>query len=438
MLSLYMRVSCVVSCSGCSGFLLVCALARPEYLSPPQIIQKPMRDMVLILDVSGSMSKTDVEGGITRLKAVQNSVQKFVDARKSDRIGMVIFASSAWPFAPVSEDKQALKIRINQLTPGMVGQQTAIGDGVGVAVKLLEAGTDETASKLAILLTDGNDTASQLSPALAAKLAASHQVVVHTIAFGDPDSSGDDKVDLPLLQEIARTTHGKSWTAANSGAALDSVWQEIDAITPVQVKSIGWSWHVPLFAWPLVIAMGGNPSPRPGTRLQGENCMSDFHFLYPWRLLGLLLCLALWAVPVASVSAWQQIMDKPFARALVIGKTHRLTRVAPWLFALGVVALAGPSWQRELPATLTPQSNVMVILQQDLAMYAQDMAPSRQARMQSKLSELMKSTPGTRYGLVVYNAQAFLTTPLTQDPNFSRYFCMRRPPRYYLKARGQD
>ncbi|MCG7781200.1 VWA domain-containing protein [Lelliottia amnigena] len=237
-------------------FLLVCALARPEYLSPPQIIQKPMRDMVLILDVSGSMSKTDVEGGITRLKAVQNSVQKFVDARKSDRIGMVIFASSAWPFAPVSEDKQALKIRINQLTPGMVGQQTAIGDGVGVAVKLLEAGTDETASKLAILLTDGNDTASQLSPALAAKLAASHQVVVHTIAFGDPDSSGDDKVDLPLLQEIARTTHGKSWTAANSGAALDSVWQEIDAITPVQVKSIGWSWHVPLFAWPLVIAMG--------------------------------------------------------------------------------------------------------------------------------------------------------------------------------------
>lgn len=235
--------------------LLVCALARPEYLTPPQHIQKPMRDMVLILDVSGSMQKNDVEGGITRLQAVQASVRKFIAARKSDRIGMVIFASSAWPFAPVSEDKQALNMRLNQLAPGMIGQQTAIGDALGVAVKLLDSGPHTEASRLAILLTDGNDTASQLSPALAATLAAAHHVQVHTIAFGDPHSNGEDKVDLALLQNIAQTTGGKAWTAANSGAALDSVWQEIDAITPVQVKSIGWSWHLPLFAWPLGLAM---------------------------------------------------------------------------------------------------------------------------------------------------------------------------------------
>jgi Ca-activated chloride channel family protein len=235
--------------------LLVCALARPEYLTPPQHIQKPMRDMVLILDVSGSMQKNDVQGGITRLQAVQASVRKFVTARKSDRIGMVIFASSAWPFAPMSEDKQALNMRINQLAPGMIGQQTAIGDALGVAVKLLDSSQNKDASKLAILLTDGNDTASQLSPDLAATLAASHHVQVHTIAFGDTRSVGEDKVDLPLLQKIAQTTGGKSWTATNSGAALDSVWKEIDAITPTQVKSIGWSWHLPLFAWPLGAAM---------------------------------------------------------------------------------------------------------------------------------------------------------------------------------------
>ena len=235
--------------------LLVCALARPEYLTPPQHIQKPMRDIVLILDVSGSMGKNDVEGGQTRLQAVQHSVRRFVTARQSDRIGMVIFASSAWPFAPVSEDKQALMMRINQLMPGMVGQQTAIGDGLGVAVKLLDNGSDPESSKLAILLTDGNDTASKLSPTLAAGLARSHHVQVHTIAFGDPKSHGDDSVDLPLLQEIARLTGGKSWTAASSGAALDSVWQEIDAVTPVEVKSIGWSWRVPLFAWPMSLAL---------------------------------------------------------------------------------------------------------------------------------------------------------------------------------------
>lgn len=235
--------------------LLLAALSRPEYLTPPQHIQKPMRDVVLILDVSGSMGKNDVQGGITRLQAVQESVRKFVAARKTDRIGLVIFASSAWPFAPVSEDKQALQTRINQLAPGMIGQQTAIGDALGVGVKLLDSTTNKDASKLAILLTDGNDTASQLAPPLAAQLAATHHVQVHTIAFGDLNSTGDDKVDLPLMQEIARITGGKSWTAAGSGAALDSVWKEIDAITPVQVKSIGWSWHIPLFQWPLMLAL---------------------------------------------------------------------------------------------------------------------------------------------------------------------------------------
>lgn len=236
--------------------LLVTALCRPEYLTPPQHIQKPMRDVVLILDVSGSMAKNDVQGGATRLQAVQASVRKFIAARQSDRIGLVIFASQAWPFAPVSEDKQALQTRINQLSPGMVGQQTAIGDALGMGVKLLDNTPDKEASKLAILLTDGNDTASQLAPALAAQLAAAHNVQVHTIAFGDINSTGDDKVDLPLMQNIAQIAGGQSWTAANSGAALDSVWKEIDAITPVQVKSIGWSWHVPLFQWPLLLALG--------------------------------------------------------------------------------------------------------------------------------------------------------------------------------------
>ncbi|MGG4623245.1 VWA domain-containing protein [Serratia odorifera] len=235
--------------------LLVTAVSRPEYLTPPQYIQKPMRDLVLILDVSGSMAKNDVPGGITRLQAVKNSVSKFVAARQSDRIGLVIFANQAWPFAPVSEDKQALQTRITQLSPGMVGEQTAIGDALGVAVKLLDSSANQDASKLAILLTDGNDTASQLAPPLAAQLAAAHHVQVHTIAFGDSNSTGSDHVDLTQLQEIARITGGKSWTAANSGASLDSVWQEIDAITPVQVKAIGWSWHLPLFQWPLLLAL---------------------------------------------------------------------------------------------------------------------------------------------------------------------------------------
>ena len=235
--------------------LLVCALARPELLTPPQHITKPMRDMVLILDVSGSMAKNDPPGGDTRLKAMQDSVAKFVAARKQDRIGLVIFSSSAYPFAPISADKQALQARITQLSPAMIGEQTAIGDAIGVAVKMLDKAPDGDTSKLAILLTDGNDTASQLAPTLAAKLAASHQVRIHTIAFGDEHSGEDDKVDLVLLQQVADITGGRSWQAARTGAALDSVWQAIDELTPVQVKTLGWSWQIPLYQWPLLLAL---------------------------------------------------------------------------------------------------------------------------------------------------------------------------------------
>nr|VUD29483.1 von Willebrand factor type A domain [Raoultella sp. NCTC 9187] len=258
----------------------------------------------------------------------------------------------------------------------MIGQQTAIGDALGVAVKVLDAGPDSRADKLAILLTDGNDTASQLPPMLAAKLAAEHHVQVHTIAFGDPNSRDNDKVDLALLQRIAKTTGGHAWTAARSGSALDEVWQKIDAITPVQVQSLGWSWHKALYPWPLSTALLLLLTLAVGRYVREKNGMSNVHFIYPWRLTALLLCAALAWLPHSGRSAWHRLLDKPF-RSLIIHRRRRLANLLPWLLALGVIALAGPTWQRELPAALTPQSNVMVILQQDPAMYAGDLAPSR-------------------------------------------------------------
>ncbi len=164
--------------------------------------------------------------------------------------------------------------------------------------------------------------------------------------------------------------------------------------------------------------------------------MSDFHFIYPWRLLGLIVAALLAFLPFAGASAWQRIMDKPFAKVLIIGRSKRLTQVLPWLFALGVIALAGPTWQREFPAALTPESNVMVVMQQDLAMYAQDLAPSRNERMQSKISSLMDNAPGARYGLVVYSNQAFVTTPLTQDPQFFSLFLHAQNPSLMPEGSG--
>ncbi|WP_116326339.1 VWA domain-containing protein [Klebsiella aerogenes] len=163
--------------------------------------------------------------------------------------------------------------------------------------------------------------------------------------------------------------------------------------------------------------------------------MSDFHFLYPWHLTALLLCVLVAWLPGYGASAWSTLMDKPF-RALIIQRRRRLTRLLPWLLALGVIALAGPSWQRELPAALTPQSNVMVILQQDLAMYAQDLPPSRHQRMQHKIAALMQRQPGSHFGLVVYSSQAFLTTPLTQDPQFYQLFLNAQSPSLLPEGSG--
>lgn len=156
--------------------------------------------------------------------------------------------------------------------------------------------------------------------------------------------------------------------------------------------------------------------------------MSDFHFLYPWRLLGLLLCPLVFLLAHRTGSAWHDIMEKPFAAALIQGRQPRVKQVLPWLLAVGVLALAGPSWQRELPAAFTPENNVMVIFQQDLSMLAQDVPPSRHQRMQQKLSSLMAEMPGSRFGLVVYRAAAWLTTPLTSDTAFYHLFLMAQQP----------
>lgn len=156
--------------------------------------------------------------------------------------------------------------------------------------------------------------------------------------------------------------------------------------------------------------------------------MTDFHFLYPWRLLGLLLCPLLFLMSYGSRSAWHHIMSKPFADALIQGQRRPLFQALPWLFAAGCIALAGPTWHKSLPAGLTPKSHIMVIFQQDLSMLAQDLPPNRHQRMQHKIQSLLSRLPGNSAGLVVYSSQAFLTTPLTDDPTFFNLFLNAQQP----------
>jgi hypothetical protein len=145
---------------------------------------------------------------------------------------------------------------------GMAGPNTALGDAIGLTIKLLAAAKEQ--EKVLILLTDGNDTGSAITPEHAARLAREHGIVVHAIGIGDPAATGEDKVDLHTLQMIARTTGGRFFRA-DDRAALQQVYATLDQITPHNVTTLSHQPRRDLFVWPL--GGPGRAAARPGPAL---------------------------------------------------------------------------------------------------------------------------------------------------------------------------
>ncbi|OZI35548.1 hypothetical protein CEG14_10755 [Bordetella genomosp. 1] len=217
--------------------LLVLALARPQFVEPPTTRERPLRDLMVAIDLSQSMEATDFkdpQGRVqSRLDAVKDVVAGFLRQRADDRLGLIVFGSGAYPQAPPTLDHATLQRLLAQVEPGMAGPHTAIGDAIGLGIRLLDAAPGP--DKLLILLTDGNDTASVVPPDRAAALAAAHHITIHTIGIGDPQASGEDKVDFDALRAIAAATHGRFYAAADRGA-LAQVYAELDRITPRAVQ----------------------------------------------------------------------------------------------------------------------------------------------------------------------------------------------------------
>ena len=134
----------------------------------------------------------------------------------------------------------------------MAGPNTALGDAIGLSIKLFAQAHEH--DKVLILLTDGNDTGSAITPAHAARLAKAQGIVVHTIGIGDPQATGEAKVDLALLQDIARQTGGRFFRADDRDA-LQQVYATLDSITPHQVKTLRHQPKRDLFWWPLGAAL---------------------------------------------------------------------------------------------------------------------------------------------------------------------------------------
>ncbi|WDY56110.1 vWA domain-containing protein [Pseudomonas sp. PSKL.D1] len=236
--------------------LLVAACARPVLVEKPIQREQPIRDLMLAVDISQSMEATDYTSAngekTDRLSAVKSVVRNFIAQRKGDRIGLIVFGTGAYPQAPLTLDHASLLLLLDEVGIGMAGPNTALGDAIGLTIKALENTHEQ--EKVLILLTDGNDTSSAITPDLAAHLAQASGIVVHTIGIGDPQATGDAKVDLATLQAIARTTGGQFFRA-DDRQALQQVYATLDRLTPHKVKTFSHQPKRDLFVWPLGAAV---------------------------------------------------------------------------------------------------------------------------------------------------------------------------------------
>jgi len=232
--------------------LVVSALAAPVWVGDPILEHRPARDLMLVVDLSGSMEEQDfkrIDGtSSTRLDAVKTVLSDFIARRENDRLALSVFGTSAYLQAPFTEDRSVVESLLGELQPRMAGPRTMIGDAIGLAVRLFEP--SEKQNKVVILLTDGNDTGSDMPVLRAAQIAAEEGITIHTIAMGDPETVGEQALDVETLEEIAATTGGSFFSALDT-RELDSIYLELDRLEPDRVDTLSYRPKQPLHWVPL-------------------------------------------------------------------------------------------------------------------------------------------------------------------------------------------
>jgi len=235
---------------------LVVAFARPQRLEDPIVQTKSARDLLLAIDLSGSMETADMKDPsgkpIDRLTAVKQVLGEFLTKREGDRVGLIFFGNAPFVQAPFTDDLEACRQLLDEAQVRMAGPRTMLGDAIGKAVQVFEESPlDE---KVLIFLTDGNDTGSLVPPVKAAELARDKGIVIHTIAMGDPTTTGEEKFDEQTLKAITATTKGQ-YFRANNRQELEGVYTELDRITARKVESVSHRPVTDLFHWPLTAAL---------------------------------------------------------------------------------------------------------------------------------------------------------------------------------------
>lgn len=246
---------------------LCCLLAatNPQWVGEPTSMPSSGRDLLMAVDISGSMEQTDMIANgrkITRLMAVKKVIGDFVTRRTTDRLGLILFGAQAYLQAPLTYDRNTVNQLLQEAQIGFAGRETAIGDAIGLAVKRLRDRPD--ASRVLVVLTDGANTAGVLAPDKATELAQKAGIKIYTIAFGAesmevPGIFGSRTVnpsadlDEDTMIAIAEKTGGKYFRARDL-EELDSIHRELDRLEPIEMEAETFRPVQTLFYWPLAMA----------------------------------------------------------------------------------------------------------------------------------------------------------------------------------------
>ena len=251
--------------------LLVGALARPQKIDDKREVRSQGYDIVLAIDLSGSMLSEDYEKDgerINRLQAIKPVIQAFIERRPSDRIGVVLFSGKAYTLAPLTTNHEWLARQIERIKIGLIQDGTAIGDALGIAITRLDQAKQEANGRrkgaFIVLLTDGANNMGALAPMQAAQLAKARGIPIYTIGAGKdglvPFPIFDDTgrkigyrripadLDEDALRNIANTTGGRFFRAAETGT-IESAFQAIDSTQKIDFESKSYLLTTELFPW---------------------------------------------------------------------------------------------------------------------------------------------------------------------------------------------
>jgi Ca-activated chloride channel family protein len=245
--------------------LLLLASSRPQWLGDPIALPVSGRDLMLAMDISGSMQEQDftLRGQrVTRIEATKAVANEFIQQREGDRIGLILFGDQAYLQAPLTFDRTTVQTLMQEAAIGLAGKKTAIGDAIGLGIKRMQG---DDPNRVMVLLTDGANTAGEIDPVVAAGIAAEAGLKIYTIGigademlvggiFGTRRVNPSRDLDEETLETIATVTGGRFFRAHDTGE-LQQIYQLLDTLEPVEKGHSVFRPAIALYPWPLGVSI---------------------------------------------------------------------------------------------------------------------------------------------------------------------------------------